>query len=182
MALNIDGLSPDFVVGTIEGIQPGLWGNISSSILLPQVPLFLPKDRKIAVAGLTKLLTESPLMLQEPNIRTWPTTLVTLAKLSGEPQYLTNKASDDADTGFTMVDAEEQNAGYQAAYSRLAASEFEEPDPVGYITNPVTFIGEQFKALQGRVGQDKVRQLVNASQAPEVAPFIAQLGSQGYTI
>ncbi|KAH8833705.1 Cse1-domain-containing protein [Flagelloscypha sp. PMI_526] len=173
MALNIDGLTPDFVLGTVEGIQPGLWLSVLNNIVLPQVPIFLPRDRKVAVGGLTKMLTQSSIMLQEPSVQAWPPSFTALVKLFGEPQHLTAKASDDSDTGFTMIDHEEQTAGYQAAYSRLAASEFPEPDPVAYVTNPVAFVGEQIKS----VPRDRLVQLIGACNNVDVQNFVtSQLG------
>ena len=64
--------------------------------------------------------------------------LAGLYRLLGNPQRLTKKpdGEDDADAGLTAIDHEEQNAGYQAAYSRLAATESVVIDPVGYVNDP----------------------------------------------
>ena len=102
------------------------------------------KDRKLAAVGLTRLLTQSAVMFSEPAINVWyvsslvSTTclyayltryhrsqaFVALSKLFSEPQYLsTSTSTDDPHAGLTEIDYEEANAGYQAAYSRLAAAE-----------------------------------------------------------
>jgi exportin-2 (importin alpha re-exporter) len=87
MALNVEGLGPDYVIETIEEIQPRyvlacalghvliairrLWSQILTNFVLPQVPLMPQKDRKLAVVGFTRLLTRSSGMMQEPNVQLW---------------------------------------------------------------------------------------------------------------
>ena len=88
MAINVDGLSPDYVAGAVEEVQPGcvamiifpgkradghysLWAQILSNFVVPQVPKVPTKDRKIAAVGLTRLLTQSQIMLREPAVQQW---------------------------------------------------------------------------------------------------------------
>ncbi len=70
-----------------------------------------------------------------------------------EPQYFKGTTDDDADTAVTTIDFEEQSAGYQVAFSRLASSETVEPDPVGYVGDPVQYLQDGLNALRGRIGQ-----------------------------
>ncbi|KAH7910550.1 CAS/CSE protein [Hygrophoropsis aurantiaca] len=141
MAINVDGLGPDYVISTIEEIQPQLWSQILGNFVVPQVPKMPHKDRKVAAVGLTRMLTESSIMTTGPSAQTWPAAFTALARLFNEPQYLT-KSSGDADTnaGITEIDYEEQTAGYQAAYSRLASSESAPVDPVAYVRDPREFL------------------------------------------
>lgn len=53
----------------------------------------------------------------------------------------------DVESGNTLIDFEEQNTGYQAAYSRLAASESESLDPVSFVENPVAALSQSIKEL-----------------------------------
>ena len=82
--------------------------------------------------------------------------LAGLYRLFDNPQYLTKKSvgEGDADAGLTAIDHEEQNAGYQAAYSRLAASESVTVDPVGYVNNPRDLLKDELDRLsdQGAFG------------------------------
>ncbi|KAH0831108.1 hypothetical protein J3R83DRAFT_13674 [Lanmaoa asiatica] len=79
-----------------------------------------------------------------------PTVFTALVKLFSEPQYLASKEGESSGgTGLTEIDYEEQTAGYQAAYSRLAASESGPVDPVGYVGDVRAFLG---RALGGRTG------------------------------
>ena len=66
-----------------------------------------------------------------------------LVKLFSEPQYLAAHDADAPSGGLTEIDYEEQTAGYQAAYSRLAASESAPVDPVGYVTDVRAFLGRR---------------------------------------
>ncbi|KAJ7767471.1 CAS/CSE protein [Mycena maculata] len=161
MAIKVDGLGPDYVIDTIDEIQPRhvlLWSQILTNFVVPQVPLMPQKDRKLAVVGLTRMLTRSVSMLQEPNVQLWPAAFTTLAQLF-RSQYLagataaSKTADDTASVGITDVDQEEQAAGYQAAYSRLAASETVEADPVEYVRDPAEFLRSELSEMRGRSGQ-----------------------------
>lgn len=71
---------------------------------------------------------------------------ILLAKLVREPQVLqrTKVADlDQTDAAFTTVDVEEQNAGYQAAYSRLAASEVTAVDPIPNVPDVHLFMKQE---------------------------------------
>ncbi|KAJ7077918.1 CAS/CSE protein [Mycena belliarum] len=175
MALDIESLGPDYVIETIDGIQPRLWSQILTNFVVPQVPLMPQKDRKLAVVGLTRLLTRSRAMIQEPNVQLWPSTFTSLVQLF-RGQYLagvpatTKNGDDTASVGITEIDQEEQAAGYQAAYSRLAASETVEADPVAYVRDPEEYLRNELKELRGRNGQ-QLQTLLSAADVSVVGPF-----------
>jgi exportin-2 (importin alpha re-exporter) len=75
-----------------------------------------------------------------------------LIKLFSEPQHLSKKTDEDPHAGITEIDYEEQTAGYQAAYSRLAASETQEADPVVYVSDPQQFFRDQVSLLEKAYG------------------------------
>ncbi|KAJ7043405.1 CAS/CSE protein [Mycena alexandri] len=176
MALNIGGLGPDYVIETIDEIQPRLWSQIMTNFVVPQVPLMPQKDRKLAVVGLTRLLTRSSSMMQDPNVQLWPPAFTTLAQLF-KSQYLagatasTRTGDDTTSVGLTDVDQEEQAAGYQAAYSRLAASETAEADPIAYVREPEEFLRSELQEMRGRNGQ-QLQTLLAAVDPSLVAPFV----------
>lgn len=92
-------------------------------------------------------------MLQPPAVQTWPVAYSALGKIFSEPQYMELKPEDGDDGGITAIDFEEQNAGYQAAYSRLAASETrKEIDPVGYVQNPLQYLNQELEKLTAKYG------------------------------
>jgi len=174
-ALNVEGLGPDYVIETIDEIQPRLWSQIMTNFVVPQVPLMPQKDRKLAVVGYTRLLTRSSSMMQEPNVQLWPPAFTSLVQLF-RSQYLagatasTATADDTTSVGLTDIDQEEQTAGYQAAYSRLAASETAEADPVSYVRDPEEFLRNELREMRGRNGQ-QLQTLLAATDASVVGPF-----------
>ncbi|RDB24273.1 Importin alpha re-exporter [Hypsizygus marmoreus] len=183
MAVNVEGLSPDYVIGTVEEIQQQLWSQILLNFVVPQIPLLPTKDRKLAVVGVTRLLTQSTFMMRDPSVQAWPATFTALTKLFSEPQYLTApSATTDPHAGLTEIDFEEQTAGYQAAYSRLAASETPEPDPVAYIRDPQAFVGQELVRLAKASG-GQVKAMVGAAPEPSVVgPFVRALAGAGYVL
>ena len=89
LAINANGLTPDYLVQTVEEIQLGyqfsfcyilamltamarsLWSQVVSNFVVPQIAQLAVKDRKVAAVGLTRLLTQSTLSLKEPNVKLW---------------------------------------------------------------------------------------------------------------
>ncbi|KAI6026014.1 CAS/CSE protein [Pisolithus marmoratus] len=177
MAINVEGLGPNYVISTVETIQPQLWSQILTTFIIPQVPKMPHKDRKVAAVGLTRMLTESEVMLTEPAARNWPSAFTTLVKLFNEPQYLTKTSTQDeaTTTGLTEIDYEEQTAGYQAAYSRLAAAESATIDPVAYVKDPKEFLG---RALS----RTRVGTLIAACDPGTAQPFVQGLAAEGFVI
>lgn len=182
MAINVEGLTPDYIIGTVESIQPNLWSQILSNFIIPDLFKMPHKDRKLVVVGATRMLTKSKFTVQEPAIRSWPAAFTSLAKLFREPQYLTrqDRESDEANVGLTEIDLEEQTAGYQTAYSRLAASEQSEVDYVGHIRNPQEYLGQQLVEFSKAHGPENVKALLNAADQTVVGPLIEALTSAGY--
>ncbi|KAI0055486.1 Cse1-domain-containing protein [Artomyces pyxidatus] len=177
MAINVDGLTPDFVIRAVEGVQPGLWSQICNNFIIPQTPKLVAKDRKLAVVGLTRMLTQSSLMLQEPSIKAWPGLFTTLVLLFKDPQF-TKTGENDAAVGYTSIDLEEQAAGYQAAYSRLAAAEAAPADPVAHVGDVKGFVGHELSRLVGE--EPRVKALIQGADQEVVSPFMQGfMGGQG---
>ncbi|KAF8513582.1 CAS/CSE protein [Hysterangium stoloniferum] len=183
LAIQVEDVTPDFVIGVVEGVQAGLWANLFGHILFPEIVKIPSKDRKVAVVGLIRLLTQSQSMRQGANGQLWPATFTVLLKLFRDPQALgKSKGEDeaDADAAFTAVDVEEQNAGYQAAYSRLAASEVVPTDPVAKISDPQAFLGQELS----RAAQEdhQIRNMISTSDETISGPFLQALAAAGYVI
>lgn len=87
-------------------------------------------------------------------------------RLFKDPQYLKKDNEDDPDAGLTIIDHEEQNAGYQAAYSRLAASESAPVDPVAHVGDPRELLNAELDRI-GKAGAfgGKLSQMVAQAQA-----------------
>jgi exportin-2 (importin alpha re-exporter) len=111
-----------------------------------------------------------------------PATFTSLVKLFKEPQYLTStKSEEDPHAGITDIDYEEQTAGYQAAYSKLAASESVEVDPVAYIRDPQQYLGENLVSLSRRQGQ-QLKAMLSAADPATAEPFVQALSVAGYVL
>lgn len=109
-----------------------------------------------------------------------PGIFTALVKLFHESQYLDKDSEEDPDAGLTAIDHEEQNAGYQASYSRLAASEAVAVDPVAYIRDPKEYLGQELVRLSKSDG--RVKTLLAAGDPNIVGPFIQSLSASGYVI
>ncbi|KAK0446106.1 CAS/CSE protein [Armillaria borealis] len=165
------GLSIDFILSTIESIQTNLWSQILINFILPEASKIPVKDRKVAVVGLTRLLTGTQYMLVEPSVRTWSPLFTVLVRQFNEPQYLEGP-KDDTAVGLTEIDYEEATAGYQAAFSRLAASESAPDDPVAYVRNPKQYLAERLMAMD----RQKMGVLVSSADRDVVGPFLQSMG------
>ncbi|KAN0094806.1 CAS/CSE protein, C-terminus domain containing protein [Tylopilus felleus] len=186
MAIDVAGMGPDYVMSTVEEVQPQLWSQILTGFVIPQVPKMPHKDRKLVAVGLTRMLTESRVMLSEPASRSWLAVFTALVKLFSEPQYLASKEGDaSTTTGLTEIDYEEQTAGYQAAYSRLAASESAPVDPMAYVADVRGFLGQ---ALGGGAGgkvvlsKEALMVFVGGCEEPVVRAFLEGLVRDGYLV
>ncbi|KAG8694409.1 importin-alpha export receptor [Ceratobasidium sp. 394] len=161
MAVQRDGLGPDFVIGAVETIQAGLWSQILTHVLLPEVPRTLARDNKLVSVGLTRMLVHSQQSVQPPAANAWPRALEAVIGLFGAPTLTKTKdevqTSDDA---VTAIDYEEQGVGYQAGFSRLAASEGDKTDLASYAPNPQEYLVQQMQtALQD--ASKPIRQLLS---------------------
>jgi len=81
---------------------------------------------------------------------------------------LETKKEETTDEAITAIDFEEQSVGYQAAYSRLAASESAEEDPVAYVQNPLLFLQQGLDRLTGKYGQ-QIQMLISAAKGGQIA-------------
>jgi len=108
--------------------------------------------------------------------------MASLIKLFSEPQYLSQKSpSDEQDVGITEIDYEEQTAGYQAAYSRLAGSSSAEKDPVEYVPDPQAYLGQEMVRFCREQGQG-AKELLGKGDAGVLQPFLRSMASAGYAI
>ncbi|KAG9087307.1 importin-alpha export receptor, partial [Ceratobasidium sp. 370] len=114
------------------------------------VPRTLARDNRLVSVGLARMLVHSQRSVQPPSANAWPRTLEAVIALFGAPTLTKSKdevqTSDDA---VTAIDHEEQGAGYQAGFSRLAASEGDKTDLVSYAPHPQQYLVQEMQtALQ----------------------------------
>ena len=70
--------------------------------------------------------------------------------------------------------------GYQASYSKLAASETVEEDPVAYVTNPRDFVGQELVRISKTDAQ--LRNRIQAADSNVVVPFMQALAGSGFVL
>ena len=109
-----------------------------------------------------------------------PPTFQALAKLFQTEQQLSKGDETDPDAGLTQVDYEEQTAGYQAAYSRLAAAEAAPVDPVAHVTDLPTFVGREFAQLRSR--EPRMLSWLGATDQAVTGPFVQALRGAGHAL
>jgi exportin-2 (importin alpha re-exporter) len=94
---------------------------------------------------------------------------VALRHLLEHTQELKKDTEEDPDAGLTAIDYEEQTVGYQAAYSRLAASESVSVDPVAYVRDPRELLETELVKLGRESGLGgQLNQMISAAQAQGV--------------
>ncbi|KAH8927183.1 hypothetical protein BT69DRAFT_1330631, partial [Atractiella rhizophila] len=166
-------LTGDDIIAGVDGCQPqpGLFGQMMQGAIAPNIPKVQTKDRRIVAVGLCDLLCRSPAMLNSPSVACWPATLEALLKLIILPQIAPDGHEDDE---LQLQDLDESTLGYQAAFSKLGASETTQEDPVKRVADVRNYlaveIGNAAKRHPGKIGPliDKV--------SPEFAqPFKAYL-------
>lgn len=121
--------------------------------------------------------------MADKNVKLRPALVEQLVELFKEPKAFSSTAAADAGTsngtGMTNIDLEEQAAGYQAAYSKLATAVVPQADVVAYAGNGDvrSYVAGEFTRLFS-VQPDVVRTLVGQQQADQslIRPFLSSLG------
>ncbi|KAF8749880.1 Cse1 [Rhizoctonia solani] len=116
MASRAEGMGPDFFIGAVESVQPGLWTQLLTHVILPEVPRTQLRDQKVVSVGLTRLLVQSQHSVQAPAANVWPRVLEAILGLYTSPAALAKSSTESAtgDDVVTAIDYEEAGAGYQA--------------------------------------------------------------------
>jgi len=112
-----------------------------------------------------------------------PACFTELVKLFSESKHLTSAQSadtQDPDEALRALDFEEQGTGYQASYSKLAASETVEEDPVAYVANPREFVGQELVRVSKTDAQ--LRNRIQAADSAVVVPFMQALAGSGFVL
>ncbi|KDN36257.1 hypothetical protein RSAG8_10945, partial [Rhizoctonia solani AG-8 WAC10335] len=71
MAARTEGMGPDFFIGAVESVQTGLWTQLLTHVILPDVSRTQLRDQKLVSVGLTRLLVHSQQSVQAPAANAW---------------------------------------------------------------------------------------------------------------
>lgn len=108
-----DGCGPDFVIRAIDAVQPGIFGQLYTAVVIPDTQkLQKPIDRKIAAIGLTKFMAFSDEIAGQYH-KTWPNSVMALLKLLEIPPV----PSQEGDVN--LVDADIDDLSFGSTYTRL---------------------------------------------------------------
>lgn len=135
----------------LESIQRGMTFQLIVQVWLPRLREDAPKglETKIQVVGLTRLITETPSLLDDTSgQQIWCGVIVTLVSLLTSPM----KSDADADLQDLLVAGDMQ---YDSTFSSLTFAKKQATDPFPDITDPVgTFaksLGDFSRQFPGRV-------------------------------
>ncbi|KAI8645460.1 Cse1-domain-containing protein [Parasitella parasitica] len=162
---------PDTIIKVYEQLQPGLFGQIMTLFVLPDLTkLSKPADRKLGGCGMVRLLTGSDLMLQAPYVdQFWRQSLLAVLALFELPVAI---EADGPDELYTL---DIEDGGYQTAYAKLATSSPVPHNPTSGLPTPPVYFVQQIMAMPA----DK-RGIVKSltSQSPEATECLAKYFQQ----
>ncbi|WWD17783.1 hypothetical protein CI109_102225 [Kwoniella shandongensis] len=178
---NIDAVGPDFLIGVLDAVQPGLFGNLLTGVILANTQKITIRHRKLVEVGLTKMLTKSESLLVAPNKQFWVPTFLALLDLFTLPQDITY-TNPDGEGDLAELDPEE--TGFQSSFSKLGASEKSTRDPTAGIGDTKLFAsGELAKRSAAKPGV--LGPFIAEAQAAEektVTGFVQYMSSNGHNI
>jgi len=148
---------PDWLIAKIDSVQDGIFGEIYQAFILShtqKLTKFL--DRKIAIVGLTKLITSSKTLLSQSNRyhqKFWPASVTTLLKLLETPPVPTNT---DAATAYDQsAEADLDDVSFSVSFATLNTARKGAVDPFPEILDARKWVGEELRsALSGPNGPD----------------------------
>lgn len=143
-----------------------LFGQIMNLFVVPDISKLVKSlDRKIGGDGMTRLLTKSDLMLQEPYVsQLWTKCLLSLLRLLEIPVLVEQEGPDELYT----LDIEE-GAQYQTQFAKLVTSNPVPEDPTRGLPDCPIFLAQQTMAMPA-----EKRHIVKTllGQIPEATQFL----------
>ncbi|KAI5806627.1 Cse1-domain-containing protein [Peziza echinospora] len=144
-----EGAGIEFVATVIDQVQAGIFGQVYSAVVLPDTnKLQKPFDRKLAIIGLTKILT-SNLFINAPYNRAWPTTASTMVKLLDNVQSIPQGPTSDDITHEADID----EMGFGVSFSNLNTTKkgIRDPAPAISVADLKGWVVQTLKGARGRI-------------------------------
>ncbi|BEJ11174.1 hypothetical protein CspHIS471_0105960 [Cutaneotrichosporon sp. HIS471] len=176
----VDSVGPDAVVAIIDAIQPGLFGQLMKGVVLPNTQKAPQRSRRLIEVGLTKYLTMSDALVQQPGVQFWSPIFLALVDLFTLPQDLTY-ATGTADD-LTALDPED--AGFQSSFTKLGASERTAHDPIKNIPDTKKYASSQLarRSMERPGVLSPLVQQAGAAEGSKVPQFVQYMNANGDTI
>lgn len=135
------------LINTVDSIQASMFGMVCERLVVPETQKVTGNtEKKICAVGLTKLLCETPALLDGQYANFWPKILETLVGLFELP----SDESTAADEHFVEI---EDTQGYQSAYSVLVFAGKRDHDPVAGVGDARAALAQSLHKLSaGRPG------------------------------
>jgi exportin-2 (importin alpha re-exporter) len=138
---------PDFVVQAIDAVQVGIFGELYTAVVLPDtLKLNRATDRKIAVAGLTKLVGFSE-GLATTYHKAWPNTVMALLKIL-EVELVIPKDDPLADLQTAEID----DVSFGASFVRLNTCKKRTVDIFPEVLDSRVYVGGKLKEANTKTG------------------------------
>ncbi|OLL26294.1 Importin-alpha re-exporter [Neolecta irregularis DAH-3] len=136
MALEKPGFGPNFVIASMDEVQPGIFGQVFENFVLPETQkIHGSLERKTTSIGLTRLLVESEAMQAGgPYAELWHLTLMTILKLFELPQ----EAFDGQD-----IEEIDPDLDFQVSFAKLGTAARLKPDHFVAIPDPKRYLAER---------------------------------------
>jgi exportin-2 (importin alpha re-exporter) len=171
----VDNVGADAAIGILEGIQPGLFGNLMNGVILPNTQKAPVRSRRVIEVGLTKILARSDTILAPTMVTFWVPIFLALVDLFTLPQDITYTGAN----GDDLNGLDHEDTGFQSSFSKLGASERNTHDPVASVTDTKMFAARELsQCSQKRPGV--VGPLIQQAQAQEsvaVTSFVQFMSS-----
>lgn len=154
------------LVEAVDSIQPKLFHMVLEKLFIPDVQKVSGQtERKICAIGITKILTETPVMLTEPYVNLWTPLLQALISLFELPE-------DDSlpdDEHFIEID---DTPGYQTAFSQLMFAGTKEHDPFGTaVPNAKAHLAQSLHKLSQQ-HPGKLQGMISGGLSSDAAQFL----------
>lgn len=142
------------LVDMVDQIQAQMFGMVLERVLIPDMNrVTTESDKKIVTIGISKLLCETPAMMNAPYVNFWPRLLETLIQVFELPPDTSTLDGDH----FIEVD---DSAGYQAAYSQLNFAQPKNNDSFQNIPDGKRFLMESLQKMRA-ANPGQMQQLIS---------------------
>ncbi|CAG8478060.1 8971_t:CDS:10 [Ambispora gerdemannii] len=172
VALNKEGAGPDYIINAFDSIQPGLFLQVLTSIVILNLQKVQGQiERHICAVALTRLLTQSNTMLSPSYIEQWSSILTAVIKLFEAPVEIKKNGIEEEQEEYIDFELEEETE-FKAAFNKLVTASRSKRDPTG-IPNAREFLARSVYTLS-QTHPGRISEIVNKEIPQECALYLNQ--------
>ncbi|CAG8606090.1 18357_t:CDS:10 [Acaulospora morrowiae] len=170
IAINLHS-GPDYVIQAFDSIQEKLFLEVLNAFIIPDLQKVQGyTDRKVCSVAMTRLLTQSNLILSEQYINIWPVVLAALIKLFEAPTEIENYDAVDELLNFDF----EEDRQFQASFSKLTTTSKPRSDPTASISEPKIYLAQELQRLSQAHPDGKITEMIQSRLPQECTPHLFQ--------